>query len=923
VPRGLRVAVALLAAVFVTSAADWTVLATRGGLADAHPVVATLVGGFLILAPIVALLSFIFGRPAEAARLAAERGDGELQQTVLRAVITGGLLTIAVVWRILRPQSGEALFAATMAGLGSGAVWLSVIHFILRPARADARRLFALLLDVALLSAFLIVGNQATAPWFLLYLWLIFSHGHRNGTRWLQAASAASFVGFAIVVATTPVWRNNWSISVGLLLALALLPAYLATIIRRLAKARSEVQTVADARSRLFALTGEELRTPLGAIVGLAHLMKGPELNPNQTTMLDTIRSSAGAMLGMIDDLLDFSMLESGSAVSRPSAFDVPKLLEEVVALAAPEATRKGLLLGCRIDPLLPDHLVGHPIELRRMLTSLVSNAVRRTERGEVRLIVWADGIRGAAAESFVAVRFEIRDTGPELDAAALGNIFAPVRQEGDAPTAGSPFLSLAMVRELAKLMGGTVNAAAEPGTGSRFTAEIPMVPTAHGLPRRLESAAVGIFGSDSGLARILANLPVLDAMGVSFTMLGPRAETGIEIPSGYHLLIFDGRTEPVEALAAASRLGGRITRTAPATLVIANAGLVPHLAEMAPATVDTILSWPSEDEILVRTIGRLLGRAEKVSQPQAPFEPAPIPEPIAAPPVPYADVAPTEETPGPILGPEPTRRFRVLVAEDNQTNRIVLERILARGGHQVLHAHDGSEALSALEAGGIDAAILDLNMPELSGYHVAKLYRQMEPFGERLPLIGLTAEATSETERLCREAGMDAAIVKPVPAEDLLTLLARLVGTAPQQRRQPISNMVVTPITAHPKFAREATIIDPAALEALAGLGDDAFFRDVIDAFFADVEQSLGAMAAARAGHDFKEFKDQLHAMRSSAVNIGAMRLCQLIQDANDISAEETMGPAGAGILAKLRGEVGALRSELTKYTSQKRPAE
>lgn len=894
-------------------------LATRGGLAAAHPVVAAVAGGFLILTPIAALLSFIFGRPAEAARLAAQRGDGELQQTVMRAAIAAGLLTMAVVWRILRPESGEALFAATMAGIGTGAVWLSVIHFILRPTRADARRLFALLLDVALLSAFLIVGNQATAPWFLLYLWLIFSHGHRNGTRWLQAASGASFIGFAVVVATTPVWRNNWSISVGLLLALALLPAYLATIIRRLARARSEVQTVADARSRLFALTGEELRTPLGAIVGLAHLMKGPELNPDQTTMLDTIRSSAGAMLGMIDDLLDFSMLESGSAVSRPSAFDLPKLLDEVVALAAPEATRKGLLLGCRIDPLLPDHLVGHPIELRRMLISLVSNAVRRTDRGEVCLTVMVGGVRGAAAESFIAARFEIRDTGPELDAAALGHAFAPARQDGDATASGSPLLSLAMVRELAKLMGGTVAATAEPGAGSRFIAEIPMVPTAHGLPRRLESAAVGLFGSDPGLARILANLPVLDAMGISFTTLGPRAEAGMEIPSGYHLLIFDGRTEPVEALAAASRLGGRITRTAPATLVIANAGLVPHLAEMAPATVDTILSWPSEDEILVRTIGRLLGRAEKVSQPQAPPQPAPIP----APPAPYTDVVPMDEPPGPILGPEPTRRFRVLVAEDNQTNRIVLERILARGGHHVLHAHDGSEALSALEAGGIDAAILDLNMPELSGYHVAKLYRQMEPFGERLPLIGLTAEATSETERLCREAGMDAAIVKPVPAEELLTLLARLVGTAPQQRRQPISNMVVTPITAHPKFAREATIIDSAALEALAGLGDDAFFRDVIEAFFADVEQSLGAMAAARAGHDFKEFKDQLHAMRSSAVNIGAMRLCQLIQDANDISAEETMGPAGAGILAKLRGEVGALRSELTKYTSQKRPAE
>ena len=234
-----------------------------------------------------------------------------------------------------------------------------------------------------------------------------------------------------------------------------------------------------------------------------------------------------------------------------------------------------------------------------------------------------------------------------------------------------------------------------------------------------------------------------------------------------------------------------------------------------------------------------------------------------------------------------------------------------------------GTEALSSLEAGGIEAAILDINMPELSGYHVAKLYRQMEPPGEHLPIIGLTAEATSETDRLCREAGMDAAIVKPVPPDEMLALLTRLVESTPQQRRVPISNMVVTPITAHPRFAREAAIIDSDALNALAGLGDDAFYHDVLEAFFADAEQILEAMTEARDGRDFKAFKDQIHAMRSSAVNVGAVRLCQSLQDANEISADELGGSASTAALARLRGELGALKAELGKFTPQRRPAE
>jgi len=913
-PPLARAAIGVLAFCAVAALVAWALAVFQTPLGAAHPAIAATLGLALIVGPVAALFAFIFAKPADVLHRFVAYHDSEPQQLLIQTLTAVGLLAATTIWAIVRPENGGARLAAAGMAAGTAASWCFLAHFILFPARDRGRKLGALVTEVGLLSLLLHAGDQAAAPWFLVYLWLIFSHGFRFGPRWLMAASAVGCAGFAIVVATTPVWRMNWSISIGLIIALAILPAYVAMVIRRLSAARAEAEMIAASRARLFGLTSHELRTPLGAMVGLADLMRGPGLSAEQTTMLDTIRSSAGAMLGMIDDLLDFSKMEAGSVISRPAAFDLPLLLGDVVSLVAPEASRKGLLVGCQIDPFLPDSVQGHPIELRRVLIGLMSNAIRTTLRGEIRLIAKL----AAGDETYLSVRFEVRDTSPGLESDALRGIFEPFGDSDRALAAGGRGLDLAMARELARMMGGTVAAASEPGVGSHFAVELPMAKAAQGLPRRLGSAAVGIYGSDPGLLRVLEDLPVLDTMGVTFAMLGELPESEHDAPAGYHLLVFDGRLDPVRALAGAARLGGRATRTAPATLVVANAGVVPHLAEMAPASVDTVLPLVQDQELLVRVVGRLLGRTEKVSQPRSYAEPD-----MAAAGADFYRTEPPAAAPAPTPAVTPGGRFRVLIAEDNHTNRIVLERILARAGHQVLLAHDGTEALSALEAGGIDAAILDLNMPDLSGYHVAKLYRQMEPPGEHLPLIGLSAEATSETDRLCREAGMDAAMIKPVSPDDMMGLLNRLVQSTPQQRRVPITNMVVTPITAHPRFAREAAIIDFDALEALAGLGDDAFFHDVLDAFFADAEQILDALTRARDERDFKTFRDQIHAMRSSAVNVGAVRLCQSLLDVNEVSADELGGTGATAALARLRGELGALKAELTKFTSQRRPAE
>jgi two-component system sensor histidine kinase RpfC len=279
-------------------------------------------------------------------------------------------------------------------------------------------------------------------------------------------------------------------------------------------------------------------------------------------------------------------------------------------------------------------------------------------------------------------------------------------------------------------------------------------------------------------------------------------------------------------------------------------------------------------------------------------------------------------ETP-PSAPAKPRRKLRVLVAEDNHANRKIIQRILEMVGHEVHLVNDGEAALNALDEGDFDAALLDINMPEMSGYEATKLYRMTHLDGKRLPIIALTADATGETERLCRDAGMDAVLTKPVEPERLLAVLESAVqedgvGAAktPAGGEGGLRPATVTPISSHPKY-ETGGIVDENAIDALRSLGGSDFFDDVIDTFRSDARGILDYIAKAVASADVRAFKEHAHSLRSSAANVGGARLCQALLSLREVSAKE-LRQDGAAMIEKLNGEFERLDAALEQKVQE-----
>jgi two-component system sensor histidine kinase RpfC len=266
-----------------------------------------------------------------------------------------------------------------------------------------------------------------------------------------------------------------------------------------------------------------------------------------------------------------------------------------------------------------------------------------------------------------------------------------------------------------------------------------------------------------------------------------------------------------------------------------------------------------------------------------------------------------------------------VLVAEDNSANRKIMQRMLEMAGHEARLVNDGEAALDALEKGGFDVVLLDINMPVMSGYEATKLYRTAHMDERRLPIIALTADATVETERLCREAGIDAVLTKPVDAEQLVLAIdetiARVGGSdviaaapAPVAAvRAADSPGIVTPISVHPRYGLEpGPVVDDEAIEALRSLGaGTSFFHEVIETFRIDARGILEQLGRAATEGDLRQFREHAHSLRSSAANVGGTRICETLLGLRDLSQRE-LRMQSAEIVEKVSGELARLDAAL-----------
>jgi signal transduction histidine kinase/CheY-like chemotaxis protein len=639
---------------------------------------------------------------------------------------------------------------------------------------------------------------------------------------------------------------------------------------QQLLKAKQEAESAVLAKGEFLATMSHEIRTPLNGIVPMLDLLMQARLSADHGELVRTAFTSSQQLLRIVDGILDYSKLEADRLELESTPFNLRELLETVIQLMERPAEAKGLRLHLNIDPSVRLLVRGDPVRLRQVLGNLISNAVKFTERGMVTLTVRRIGESVAQHQ----LKFEVRDTGIGIAAEAQPRLFQAFTQ-ADASTTrlyGGTGLGLAICKRIIELMGGRIDVQSEPGRGSTFSFEVPLLKVQGDMPtRELEFAGerLLLLSADARLRLRLSML--LPNWGLRVTAVETtqdaldrlRAAAAQGAPWAYGIVLADLVGMRNTALALHRNLERHAVYGDVRLVCLHGDDAVPE--ELRRNTM--LLSRQVPDADL---------RAALTSKPPPRNEVAPASDEVDA------------------AAPGLLRNARVLLVEDNPVNLMVGQRLLGVLGVDCDTASNGEAALLRMSASRYDVVLMDCQMPVMDGYTATRRWRAGEQAaggGNHVPIVAMTANAMAGDRQKCIDAGMDDYLAKPVTRAELERCLHRWwrpqanpgsrAAPAAESLPQPPPPAAIVPAPEPETLSQQQAAqdhdtgpaIDSDVIEELRlALGGEV--EQLINVFLDDTPMLIARLEAAALAPDMDMLREVAHSLKSSSANLGAMAL-------------------------------------------------
>lgn len=629
------------------------------------------------------------------------------------------------------------------------AVFLVIVLSIFYVPASNPRRYFSLTLDISASSMAIYLTGEAISPFYVLYIWIFVSYGSRYGRNHLRAASLISVVAFITVGVALDQFGEFAFELVFMNLFLVILPIYQNSLLQDLRDARTSAEVANHVRAKFLSTITRELRAPLSGMMAMSQLLRSTHLDDEQRGYLDSVDTSSHLMESAIGDVSDLARIERGQMTLQVTEFKLRDSLVEMLHSFDLVAREKEIDLLFRADADVPELALGDERRVRQALYQVLNNSMHLIQWGWVQL-----GVTLAGADQeipFTHHCLTIRDTVTGLAQEQQASLFA-TSLHGDADkkqTQEYSSIGLSILHELVRLMGGYMQVDVVRNEGRTLCIHLPLMP-GHGTGRRrLQASGVlqgrRVLALESNPLAADALKAACDQANMSCTLVSDAKAfiSGIRnAGEAFNVLLISDtpRGEDIVGIA----MQARIYLENQVTVVYLH---YPHRPVRPSDRHEVLLQKPWGCQQLWQAIMTGMG-----------IEPG---QSAAAQPLLF-----NQGGSGQQQGPQ---GFRVLIAEDDRVNALLIESLLEKAGHEVVIAQDGEAALQAALEEDFDLALVDLHMPDLDGASFTRAYRDQTSGREgRLPIVALTSDDSDSARRESMSAGMDAFLTTPVNANAL-----------------------------------------------------------------------------------------------------------------------------------------------------------